>query len=233
MPKEKCTGGCSEDLAICIMGTLEREGTEGPVEILHISGEVLVKTKEGVWLRATEGARIDKGMMIRTGPRSTAGMMMDDGSMVILYENTDLRIAELFRVQSKSTLSIVIELTKGIIFSDVTTRDGTKFEVDTAVSVSGVQGTKFEVSFDGATSETKVYEGDVEVTSKYGDSIILGPSEKVSVSESRFGQKEVFDQSAQDKWWEEAGGGTNCCAGFALLGAALGFAMLSARAKGI
>jgi ferric-dicitrate binding protein FerR (iron transport regulator) len=221
----RCTAGCSADMSICLIGTTGDAGMNGLAKIHAVQGEVFVRMEDGGWLRATPDSVISDGVKIKTGTGSKASIYLDDGSKIFMDESTELNMAVVNNPVSSTTLDVILELVKGALFSDVVNRDRTRFEVDTTVSVFGVKGTKFEVSYDGSTAETKVYEGEVTATSKYGDSMDVGPSEKVSVSNGGFGDKQVFDQSAQNKWWEEQSG-AGCCAGFAFLASALGIFLL-------
>jgi hypothetical protein len=202
-------------------------------EITGVRGEAFVRMGEGGWAWAAPGMKLVKGMEIRSGKDGLVAILVDDGTKFYVDEETTLTVAEMERPPEKTTLDVILILIKGALFSDVTKRDGTRFEVETTVSVTGVKGTQFEVNYDGASAVTKAYEGDVTVIStQTGDSVDLVAGEKASVSGGGLGETQVFEQSVQDRWWE-SGSGAGCCAGFALLASALGFAVLSARAKGI
>lgn len=227
----KCTGGCSKGMTICVTKTEADFPSEGFAQIQWVQGEVFVRMPGGGWAWAKPGMKLVKGMEIRSGYQGDICVLVDDGSKFYIDDETTIMVAEMEKPPAKTSVEVIIELIKGAIFSDVTKRDGTRFEVDGGVSVTGVKGTQFEVISDGSTVQTKAYEGEVKVTStQSGDSVDLVAGEKVSVSGGGLGETQVFDASVQDKWWEE-GSGAGCCAAFWLIGAALGFAVLSAKGK--
>lgn len=220
---ERCTYGCSEDLSICVTETANQM-TEGPAQITNMEGEVLVRMEGGGWARATIGTKLARGATLRTGEGGKLTILMDDGSKIFMDEETTLEIAELMKPRDKSTLGVILELMKGAIFSDVTKRDGTMFEVETSVSVAGVKGTQFLTTYDGTTAETKVFDGEVNVADKYGNGVVLEKNQKVLVTSGSVGVPSEFDPSQENRWWEGNGG---CCSGailMALLAGATAFA---------
>jgi hypothetical protein len=220
----RCTYGCSADLSICITEAPGTVGGNGPAVISAIQGEVLVRMAGGGWALATQGTRIAEGATIRTGKDGKVSLLLDDGCKIFMDEETTLDVNELKPRPGKTSLDVIIELVKGALFSDVTKRDGTKFELETTVSVTGVKGTQFLTTYDGSTAETKVFDGEVDVADKYGNAVVLENNQKVAVTSSGVGIPSEFDPSNEDRWWESSGG---CCSGailIALLAGAAAFA---------
>jgi hypothetical protein len=131
---DRCTYGCSQDGTICIITTTDQLMTDGPVQISNLQGEVLVRMAEGGWARAAIGTKLSKGYTIRTGKDGKATLSMTDGTKIFMSEDTTLNTVVLTDPVTYSKLDVVIELVKGALFSDVVTRDGNRFEVDTTVS---------------------------------------------------------------------------------------------------
>ncbi|MDD5172344.1 MAG: FecR family protein [Candidatus ainarchaeum sp.] len=220
----RCTYGCSADMSICITEAPGTVGGNGLAMINAIQGEVLVRMAGGGWARATEGTRIAEGAMIRTGKDGKVSLLLDDGSKIFMEEETTLDVNLLKPRPAKTTLDVILVLIEGALFSDVTKRDSTKFEVDTGVSVTGVKGTQFLTTYDGTTAETKVFDGEVDVADRYGNTVVLENNQKVAVTSGGVGVPSEFDPSQEDKWWESSGG---CCSGailMALLAGATAFA---------
>ncbi len=228
---DKCAGcvyGCSADRSVCISARAEDIGApNGPMEISAYDGEVLVSNDGGsTWARAAPGIRVDYGYVVKTGANSKMTLLLDDGSKVFLDPDTILNM-KLLEPRSVSTMDVVIEILKGVIFSDVTKREGTKFELETGVSVTGVQGTQFSVSYDPVAkrSVTKAYEGSVSVRSASGTTQ-LSKNQMVTVTESGAGQVSTFTPSGANA--PPTGGGG--CGGAAILLSLLVLGTAAARA---
>lgn len=228
---DKCAGcvyGCSADRSVCISAKAEDIGApNGPVEISAFENEVLVsKDGGGTWARAAPGMRVDYGYLVKTGADGRAVLQMDDGCKVFMDPDTMLNMKEL-QPRTASTLDVIIELVKGALFSDVTKREGSKFELETGVSVTGVQGTQFSVSYDPVAKEsvTKAYEGTVSVSSASGTTQ-LSKNQMVTVTESGAGQVSTFTPTGANA--PPTGGGG--CGGAAILLSVLFLGAAAARA---
>jgi|GEM_PF-5662295 len=228
---DKCAGcvyGCSADGSVCISAKAEDIGApNGPVEISAYSGEVLVSNDGGsTWARAAPGMRVDFNYMVKSGANSRATLEANDGSKVFMDPDTALNMKEL-EPRSATTLDVIIVLVKGALFSDVTKREGTKFELETGVSVAGVQGTQFYVSYDpvSRTSVTKVYKGNVSVESSSG-TVTLSPAQEVATTATGNGAVASFNPSEDKTPFAGAGGAGACCGSGALI-------MMSAAIIGI
>jgi hypothetical protein len=212
-----CSYGCSDDNTLCISKSMDDvESTGGLAQVSGIDGELLVSNDGGVtWAKAAAGTKLGEGDTIRVGNSGKASIVLDDGSKLFLDGGAVLRMKELTRVKSAGTLAVVLELVKAALFSDVTKRDGTKFEIDTGVSVIGVKGTQFYVSYDPISKQsvTKVYKGNVTVAGASG-SIELAASEQVTTTQSGNGAVMEFDPSEDDTPF---GGGAACCAPAAIV----------------
>jgi hypothetical protein len=217
---DKCAGclyGCSKDGSVCISANAEDMGaSKGSAEITAIDGEELLVSNDGgiTWGRATAGMLIDYGYVLKTGPNSKMSIQfIGDNSKVFLDPDTTLNM-KLLVPKSYSKMDVIIELIKGALFSDVTNREGSKFEVDTTVSVTGVKGTQFSVSYDpvAGKSITKAYEGNVSVRGSSGTTEI-SPGHSVTTTKSGNGAVTEFDPS-EDKTPFTGG---MCCGSGALI----------------
>jgi hypothetical protein len=202
---------------ICLSKSIDEiESTAGLAQVSGIDGELLVSSDGGTtWAKATAGTRLGEGYTVRVDSSGKASILLDDGSKLFLEGGVVLRMKELARVRSAGTLSVVLELVKAALFSDVTRRDNTKFEVDTGVSVTGVKGTQFYVSYDPVAkrSVTKVYDGNVTVTGASG-AAELQAGEQVATTQIGNGAVAEFDPSEDGTPF---GGGTACCAPAAIV----------------
>ncbi len=172
--------------------------------LTRFTGEVYYRMPGGGWARVAGRIPISEGAAIKTMKGSEAVFVLNDGSKIYLDPSTEIEMTELVIPAGKSTLDVVIELVKGAIFSDVTKRDGTKFDVNCQVSVPGVKGTKFAVYYDDAAQEAtvKAVEGTVTVPDRFGRSMDLGAGRMVRVSgSSGLGESESFDAETEERRW--------------------------------
>jgi hypothetical protein len=128
------------------------EETKFSATVSAIDGTVEMQGTDGNWNPVTAGQKVIASDSVRTAKGAKATILIEDGSKIFLDEETTLALKELAKPRSASTFDVVLELVKGAIFSDVTKRDGTKFEVETSVSVAGVKGTRFIVDMRGMES---------------------------------------------------------------------------------
>jgi hypothetical protein len=217
---DKCAGclyGCSSDGSVCISAKAEDIGApNGPVTITAIQGEELLVSNDGgrTWARASKGMLIDFGYMLKTGPNSKMTVQwVEDGSKVFMDPDSTLNM-KLLEPKSYGKMDVILELISGFLFSDVTNREGSKFEVDTTVSVIGVKGTQFSVSYNPTTGEsiTKSYEGNVSVKGSSG-TVELSPGHSVATTQSGNGAVTAFVPSEDETPFS----GGMCCGSSAMI----------------
>lgn len=211
------------DEAVVGVGQGGMPPSEG-ADLTSFSGDVYVMPPGGQWMKVASRIPLGEGYSIRTGSGAKATVMLDDGCKLYIDPETTLDLTELQNRPGKSTLSVVLELIKGAIYSDVTKRDGTRFEVNAGVSVAGVKGTKFSVYYDDAKREAsvKVVEGIVEVSDLSNEKVNLNAGEMMTVTNSGLGSVASFDADAERSKWVPSGGcGSAFVLGLVLLGACL------------
>jgi hypothetical protein len=192
-----CTCYCPYGGGVATTGSGQVAPPSALVNVGNWQGSVYVLEPGGKWAKIVQEIPLKEGYQLKTGHGSKVAIRMSDGSKIFLDEDTTLEIKELYRPKSASTLDVIIELINGAIFSDVTKRDGTKFEVEPSVSVAGgVKGTKFAVYDDKATGNTifKSLDGVVSVWDKNGNSVDIDTGQMMSHSEaSGLGRVMEFD----------------------------------------
>ncbi|MEW6748715.1 MAG: FecR family protein [Candidatus Micrarchaeota archaeon] len=200
-------------------GMMQPEGAN----LARYSGEVYVMAPGGSWVKVASKIPLGQGYSVRTGYGSTATILLDDDCKIYLDGDTTLDLTELQKLEDKSTFSVVLELIKGAIYSDVTKRDGTKFEVHTRVSVAGVKGTAFSVYYDEMMreAEIKVVGGDVQITDLSSETVNLNAGEMMKVGNGGLGDIERFDSAAEKERWVGSGCGSAFIVGAVALGACL------------
>ncbi len=177
--------------------------------ISSLSGDVYIKRSAShQWEKVIGKIRVDEGYTIRT-ENGKATILFEDGCKVYIEGGTTLEMNELLNIPQKSTLQIVLQLIKGAIYSDVTARDGTSFEVRGEFGRAGAKGTRFHTSYfpETGSSAIKVYEGEVEVqTPNYG-TYSLSENEKLTIEQNQFPSIENFNSSIEQTPFEEEAGG--------------------------
>lgn len=133
--------------------------------------------KEG-WKRAKKNAKVESADKVKTGRRSIARLKLEDGSKVLLLQNSQAELENLSNVQK------TIKLLRGKVRAIVRKLKRAKaFKIKTPIGVASVRGTEFEVGFedDKQEMEVNVIKGQVGV-SKLGDlaeEVILNPGESL------------------------------------------------------
>ena len=135
-----------------------------PVEarIQAFRGKVRI---EGAYLMKV-GAKVGEGTRILTGPNSSVSLRLPDASIVTLPSMSTIRIIRLRRIGRGNVYDRRFVLEAGRSEYQVTPnhKDGSRFDVQTPVSVAAVRGTIFRVSLpaDGGAN-AEVLRGNVAV----------------------------------------------------------------------
>jgi hypothetical protein len=135
--------------------------------LTDFKGKVSIqKPGEKLWLPVAKGMPLERLDRIKTGANSYAELLIDDGSLLRVGENTDVSLSELSadfkskRIQSTVFLHVGKLMAKIARFMNTRSR----FKVRTVTTVAGVRGTAYVVEAD-ATGKTivGVFEGRVSV----------------------------------------------------------------------
>ncbi len=130
------------------------------------------------WVKASNKHSLQTSDRIRTGKQSVARIKMEDGTKILLLQNSQAEIENMSSVQK------TIKLLRGRVRAVVTKIKGTQsFSIKTPIGVASVRGTEFEVEFqeDGEKMQVDVHSGSVGV-SKLGDlanEVIVNPGESI------------------------------------------------------
>lgn len=141
-------------------------------EIIRLTGKVEVKYAGGDWQPAQPGMRIDTGVLISTGFRSTAVLELGD-STVNVRSLTRMTIDEL--VESEGVQNTSLSLRVGKVRAEVKTTDAVShnFTIRSPTATAAVRGTVFE--FDGES--LVVEEGMVALANALAHVVSVGPNE--------------------------------------------------------
>lgn len=137
------------------------------------------------------GQKLEAGSDIRTGTSGRVRLRFEDGSTVVIGDNSQLLI-ERFEHSNNKAREASLSLESGLIGQQVSRQEGGKWIVRTPSAVTAVRGTEFfvEVGQDFTTA-VSVQSGAVDVealeSAAGGNLRRLHPPSKVSLSQARDG----------------------------------------------
>ena len=156
------------------VGSLTPHVAHGAVEsafsatLTDFLGEVFIQKPDGeIWLPVEKNMPLEEGDILRTGPGAYAEVLVDDGSMVKVEENTEISMDELSADYETRRIRSTIFLRVGRLIANVVkfTFPGSRFEIETPTMVAGVRGTEFVVeTSDSEKTDVGVFEGEVSVS---------------------------------------------------------------------
>jgi len=135
--------------------------------LVEYGGDVfLQKPGEEDWLPIDNDIAIEEGDRIKTGNDSFAEILMDDGSLIRLDEDSSTTVTELSVDSEGKKISSRLFLWVGRILSNVAgfKHRKSKFEVYTKTAVAGVRGTEFVIeAMNSGQTDVGVFDGEVDV----------------------------------------------------------------------
>ncbi|MFH1369528.1 MAG: FecR family protein [Elusimicrobiota bacterium] len=152
----------------------EVNNAKGTVEIL--------KTGDTEWEKILEGIQIEENDRIRTGPRSSCEIEMDDGSMIHIAANSQTSLQKLQLKEDEHTSSF--QLFFGKMIASISKLKKTKMEVHTPTTICAVRGTEFAVEASSSETNIGVFEGSVAVTNPEvaeAEETVLNPDQETTV----------------------------------------------------
>ena len=142
------------------------------VRFLAVQGDAVVIAGAAGSRAAVEGETLPAGSSLRTGARSSTTLEFEDGSRVLVRQDTELRLVQSEqRVLSESRL-FNLELLYGALENIVKpNRDpSARFEIRSPSAVAAVRGTQFRVSATSQQTWAEVLDGSVLVSNSAGQS---------------------------------------------------------------
>jgi ferric-dicitrate binding protein FerR (iron transport regulator) len=110
---------------------------------------------------------------LRSGPTGRARVALNDGSLLNLGSNSEMRVVQHDAKAQQTTLDLTIGRMRGQVVK--LTRPGSKFEIRTPMGVAGLVGTDFSLFVTSDRTELMVFEGVVRFTP-----ILNGPAVTVT-----------------------------------------------------
>ena len=115
--------------------------------IKSVSGDVYL-TNMTSSIKAVPNMRLNQGDSIRTGPKSQAGLIFEDDTVVSLGSNSEMAIEQFLFDPAKKNLSFITTLVKGtfsFISGQIAKLAPDQVKLETPDATLGVRGTKFLV----------------------------------------------------------------------------------------
>ena len=139
---------------------------EGSVELISPSGSTAAKPP----------VALDPGARVKTGPRSSALLILDNGSKLLVGEKSD------FKLEARTESGYSVSLLRGALNCWIRNLGARRLRVRTPGAVAAVRGTVFDAVTDGTLSHFDLYKGEIVVTDSFGRGTILSPGQRATVS---------------------------------------------------
>ncbi len=144
----------------------------------RLSGDAFLTTSAGRQTALGEGAILNRGDKIRTGPNGRVLLVRGQES-ILIASNSIIGIP----THAIEGMSTTIDQWAGSIVLAVEKRNYPHFEVDTPYLAAVVRGTRFRVTVNKDAARVKVLRGQVEVTDfKSGEYVLVLPGQAAEAS---------------------------------------------------
>lgn len=118
--------------------------------VKSVSGDVII-TSSKTSIKAVPNMRINQGDSIKTGAKSSIGLIFSDDSVVSLGPNSEISIESFLFKPAQQELSFVARMTRGtfsFITGQIAKLAPAKVKLETPDATLGVRGTKLLVKVD-------------------------------------------------------------------------------------
>jgi len=182
-------------------GPAVADGTGG--RLVEVNGKVWIQTPGADETIARAGLTLAPGTKILTGPEGKAEISLEDGSIIIVQQNSSMVLSGIKRQKKKKT-SILIFF--GRIWNKVSIAVGGRagYEVNTPIVVCGVRGTEFETAVaDDGSVRVRVDEGTVGVTGD-GEDKTVNKDQEIDADTDGVGKiRSAKEKADWEKWQNE------------------------------
>lgn len=118
--------------------------------IQNVKGDVFIITQQSS-VRAVSNMKIMEGDIIKTGRKSSIGIIFEDDTVLSLGSSSEIEISEFLFEPAEKKLSFVAKLIKGtfsFIAGQIAKLSPDKVKLETPNATLGIRGTKFLVKID-------------------------------------------------------------------------------------
>lgn len=196
-------------LALMIAGSVWAERVETGKNGV---GTVITSSKFGAFIvragsqppgeRAEVGAQLFEGDKIVTKELGRIDVLLDDGTMIRLKENTDLVLKDKKPGNQKSRLQVLL----GRIWAKVTKQENL-LEIETPSAVAAIKGTGLElIVLANGDSTLIVWDGAVEFFNELGKVLVKAAQQSQTVKGQGPGSVVNVNLDQLDQWWKSSVG---------------------------
>ena len=143
------------------------EQTTFSATLVDYEGEVLLrKLGEEIWLPVEKDIPIEQGDRLKTGHDAYVEILMDDGSLLKLEEDSEITLSELSADFGTKRIACRVFMWFGRLLSNIEKfkHSRSRFHVHTPTMIAGVRGTEFIVeTTDSVQTDVGVFEGEISV----------------------------------------------------------------------
>ena len=182
-------------------GPAMADGTGG--RLVEVNGKVWIQAPEADKTIARAGISLAPGTKILTGSDGKAEISLEDGSIIVVQQNSSMVLSGIKRQKKKKT-SILIFF--GRIWNKVSSAVGGRagYEVNTPIVVCGVRGTEFEIAVgDDGSVRVRVDEGTVSVKGDGKDKTV-NKDQEIDADTDGVGKiRSAKEKADWEKWQNE------------------------------
>jgi len=171
--------------------------------LVEVNGKVWIQTPGADKTTARAGIALAPGTKILTGAEGKAEISLEDGSIIVVQQNSSMVLSGIKRQKKKKT-SILIFF--GRIWNKVSKAVGgrAEYQVNTPIVVCGVRGTEFETAVaDDGSVRVRVDEGTVGITGDGKDKTV-NKDQEIDADTNGVGKIRSAEEEADwEKWQNE------------------------------
>jgi ferric-dicitrate binding protein FerR (iron transport regulator) len=164
--------------------------------VVRIGSVEILKAGVEQWSKAEKGMLICEGDRVRTREISRAAILLQDGSLTRLNENSDL----LFPVKEQDKKNRV-KLLLGHLWAKITKQE-TNLEIETPSAVAAIKGTELELWATVDGDRLVVWDGTVRFVNSMGDILVRASQEGRSQKGQGPKGPVQIDLGKLDQWFE-------------------------------
>jgi hypothetical protein len=142
------------------------------------------------WTYPKAGMTLKDGYIIKTKD-SRGTILLEDGTKILLIENSQINISD-----------AGIYVTNGTALIKIPKQQGTSTLINTNQAICNIKGTLFTLKVSQSETVLNVIEGNIDYISKVtGDVIEVNAAESMKATENGFEEKTKFDVAVENNYW--------------------------------
>ncbi len=182
-------------------GVAAKSKAENGIGTLFVkNGQVeLLRSGKTKWIKAKKGMLLFEGDRLKTRELARAAVIIDDGSIIRLNENTDLFL----KVRQADKKKNRIKLLLGHLWAKVKKLDhGQELEIETPSAVAAIKGTELELKVlpDGKV-RLIVWDGLVDFFNSHGKVVVRASQESTSEKDRAPEEPKKANLESRDQWF--------------------------------